>query len=180
MGPPKPRPQPHPRRAGRLLWIAAAVAGASAAAAALIVGSPIEWRPEQAPSDPPTPQPAPSAGPGRSAAELNEALQGSASPPPAPPATGNKPTEAPTAAGAVGWETLTKLCLEDVERSNPRQALRLVESTGFVPKAAEANTRLGFAWDQAVRLSLEPTGGGAAVRIECYFQKGTLAGKSRA
>lgn len=67
-----------------------------------------------------------------------------------------------------------------MERSNPRQALRLVESTGFVPKAAEANTRLGFAWDQAVRLSLEPSGGGAAVRIECYFQKGTLAGKSRA
>ncbi len=168
------------------------MAGASAAAAALIVGSPIEWRPEQAPSDPPPPHPAPSAGPGRSAAELNEALQGSASPPPAPPATGDKPTEAPpatgdkpteapTAAGAVGWETLTKLCLEDVERSNPRQALRLVESTGFVPKAAEANTRLGFAWDQAVRLSLEPRGGGgAAVRIECYFQKGTLAGKSRA
>jgi hypothetical protein len=80
----------------------------------------------------------------------------------------------------VAWETLTKLCLEDVGKANPRQELRLVESTGFVPKAAEANTRLGFAWDQAVRLNLEPAGGGAAMGIECYFQKGALAGKSRA
>ena len=179
MGPPKPRPQSRPGPGGRLRRIAAARAGASAAAAVLIVVNPIEWRSEQAPSEPATPQPAPSVGPGRSATELSEALQGSAAAPPASPATGNTAAEAP-AAGAVAWETLTKLCLEDVGKANPRQELRLVESTGFVPKAAEANTRLGFAWDQAVRLNLEPAGGGATMGIECYFQKGALAGKSRA
>lgn len=178
------RPHPPPRRNGRLGWVAVALAGASAAVAALIVAVPIERRSPPSPSDPlppaggGSPPPVPSA-PRRSAAELSEALQGSASPPPKAPSPGAKPTKPAAGDGAIAWETLTQRCLEDVGRSTPGQALRLLESTGFVPQGAEAKTRLGFDWDQAVRLALEPSGGGKAVGIECYFFKGALAGKSR-
>lgn len=176
MAAPPPRHPPPPRQPGRLGWIAAALAGASAAAAALIVFGPIETVPGPAPSDPsPTPT-APTDPPARSAAELNAALQGSSG---TPKGSSGTPKGTDPAAGPIPWETLTKRCFEDVARNKPSEMLRLVDSTGFVPKATEAETRLGFAWDQAVRLSLQPVGGGAAVAIECFFQKGVLAGKGR-
>lgn len=169
MAPPPPRHQPPRHQPGRIWWIAATLAGASAAAAALIVFGPIETAPGPAPSEPSPTATAPTAPPARSAAELSAALQGS---------SGTPKGRAP-APGPIPWETLTKRCFEDVARSKPSQTLRLVDSTGFVPKAAEAETRLGFAWDQAVRLSLQPVEGGTAVGIECYFQNGVLAGKGR-
>ncbi|MFM7240215.1 MAG: hypothetical protein ACKOZN_11595 [Cyanobium sp.] len=178
------RPQPPPRRSGRLRWIAIALAGAAAAAAALIVAGPIDQRPQPAPTDPGATAeglsrpPAPPAR-GRSAAELNEALQGSASPPPAGPSLGGKGAKPAGSEGAVAWEALSQRCFEDVGRSTQGPPLRLLESTGFVPQGAQARTRLGFDWDQAVRLTLEPSGGGKAVGIECYFLKGNLVGKSR-
>lgn len=177
------RPQPRPHRSGRLVWIAGALAGASAAAAALIVAGPIGWTP--APVDPsatPASPVSPPAGPassGRSAAELSEALQGSIAPPPASPGPADRAARKARADGPIAWDTLTQSCLADVGRSSPGEALRLLESTGFVPQGAEARRQLGFDWDQAVRLSLEPRGGGKPVGIECYFLKGSLVGKGR-
>lgn len=177
------RPQPPHRSTSRLRWIAIALGGASAAAAALILAGPI-WSPQTGPADPPSAPPEPASPPptatpsARSAAELNEALQGSTSPPPTARDPGDKAPK-PADDGAVAWDVLTKRCMEDVGRSSPGQTLRLLDSTGFVPQTPEARTRLGFDWDQAVRLTLQPGSGDKTVGVECYFLKGTLAGKSR-